>query len=557
MCRQVVSFPPFCRGVAVRIARVVVFGVLCPCLILSGGSACFAQEEEDEDVLQMVVDFLLDEDKMVRSMAFEQVRTELKGQKVTERLAAMLADLPTDAKVGLLSALADRGDRAARPAVLKLITAEGVAGHGKPVSVAAIEALGYLGESGDTELLIRLLAEGSDAQKTAARASLVRLQGEGVLAAIVAQVKQGTPPIRVALIEILTTRRALDTIPDMVAVAVDDDASVRTAAMKALGTLAGPECVAGMVQGVLRAEPGREREAAEKAVRAACFRAEDPDRRAEPLLAVYKELEESDQTALLSTLGRVGGSDVLKIVEAAIGSSDERLHELGIRAVCNWPDASIAPRLTELATSDEHDPHKTSALRALIRVAVLKKDARTDTERVELLKKAMTMATHDRERHLVLDRARTVATMESLHFILPYMDEPAHAERACLSIVELAHRKELRQPNKAEFDQILDRVIATSKDAVVVDRAQRYQKDQTWTRPPKPEPRPKPAVVADQSPSVDEPVEQASTSEEAEPSERDVEAEEPKEQSSMMWVLVVLGGICLLVIVSWRLVSRP
>ena len=41
----------------------------------------------------------------------------------------------------------------------------------------------------------------------------------------------------------------------------------------------------------------------------------------------------------------------------------------------------------------------------------------------------------------------------------------------------------LREPHKAEFDQALDKVIQTSQDATVVDRAQRYKKGQTWVRP--------------------------------------------------------------------------
>jgi hypothetical protein len=51
------------------------------------------------------------------------------------------------------------------------------------------------------------------------------------------------------------------------------------------------------------------------------------------------------------------------------------------------------------------------------------------------------------------------------------------------SVVELAHHRNLRQPNKAEFDKALDKVIATSKDAVVVERANRYKRNQTWARP--------------------------------------------------------------------------
>jgi hypothetical protein len=40
----------------------------------------------------------------------------------------------------------------------------------------------------------------------------------------------------------------------------------------------------------------------------------------------------------------------------------------------------------------------------------------------------------------------------------------------------------VRDANKAEVDKILDKVIATSKDPVVVERANRYKRGETWDR---------------------------------------------------------------------------
>jgi hypothetical protein len=361
---------------------------------------------------------------------------------------------------------------------------------------------------------------------------------------------QAEPTIRVALIEVLASRRARKAIPDFLAAAVDDDAMVRMAAMIALGQLAGAEQVAGMVQGVLRAERGRERDAAEKAVLAVLAQNDRVDRRAEPLLAAYEQLRETDQRALLSVLGRVGGPECLKIVEEAIGSSDSELHGLGVRAICNWPDASVVSRLIDLATNDSHDSHRNSALRALIRVAPLRDD-RTNAERLELLEKAMAMAVQDKERHYVLDRARTILDIEALRFVVPYMDQPAHAEPACLSVVELAHHRDLRDTNTAEFHQALDKVIAISKDAVVLDRAQRYKRGETWVRPAKKTPPPLPPKTA--VASADKPTRQKS---ELLPPTRTEQVVEPDEPSFPMWGLAVVVGIAVLVLLGWYVIAR-
>jgi HEAT repeat protein len=435
-----------------------------------------------DEIVQLVVDLLGDKDKDVRALGFEQVRTGAKGRAATQRFAAQLPKLPPDAQVGLLTALADRGDAEARPAVVKLLSTS----REESVRVAAIGTVGFLGIPADVRLLTPLLARGAKAEQAAARASLVRLRGEAAPAVIVAEMQQAAPPLRVALIEILATRGAKGTVPDILPEAVHAEPAVRAAAMTALGQLAGSEHLTGMVQGVLKAEKGAERAAAEKAVMLVCGRIADVRKRAEPLLAVMDKLEAADRTAMLPTLGRVGGPAALVVVERAIAAPDPLLHEVGVCALCNWPDASIAPRLFELATADQRPELRTMALAALIRVAPLP-DKRPDDQRLALVQKVWSLCTRDADRNLLLSRARAIRTLAALRFVAPYMDQPAYAQAACETVVELAHHRELREANKAEFHRALDKVIQTSKDATVVERANRYKKNQTWARPVAPQ----------------------------------------------------------------------
>ncbi len=310
----------------------------------------------------------------------------------------------------------------------------------------------------------------------------MRLRGDAVPAALIEQMKAAPSKTRVALIEVLTTRRALDAIPALLAAASGDNAAVRAAAMTSLGQMAEPEQIPELLQGVLKAEKGPQRDAAERAVAQVCSRITDADSRAEPVLAAMGKLSDADQAALLSTVGRIGGPAALKTIEAAIASSDASRHDLGIRALCNWPDASIAPRLFELQKGDKHPEHQALALAALIRVAPLP-DKRTPEEKLALLQKVLPLCKRDADRNQVIKRARAIRSVGTLRFLLPYLSQPTFAQTACESIVELAHHREVREPNKAEFDKALDEVIKTSKDPVVVERANRYKKNQTWAKP--------------------------------------------------------------------------
>ena len=150
----------------------------------------------------------------------------------------------------------------------------------------------------------------------------------------------------------------------------------------------------------------------------------------------------------------------------------------GIRAICNWPDATVASRLLALFQSSADPERQALLLRALTRVAVLH-DKRSNAQRLDLLKTCMSLATHDDQRNYVIKRAASVRTVDSLRFLVPYLDNPALAQETCASIVELAHHRELRLPNEAEFAKALDAVIRICKDPNLLDHAQRYKQNKT------------------------------------------------------------------------------
>ena len=48
-------------------------------------------------------------------------------------------------------------------------------------------------------------------------------------------------------------------------------------------------------------------------------------------------------------------------------------------------------------------------------------------------------------------------------------------QKACESLVELAHHRELRHPNLTEVGPILVKVASISKDPAIAERANRYR----------------------------------------------------------------------------------
>ena len=93
---------------------------------------------------------------------------------------------------------------------------------------------------------------------------------------------------------------------------------------------------------------------------------------------------------------------------------------------------------------------------------------------LEMFKKAMGLATRDDEKRLVIGRVATVRSIETFRWVVPYLDDSSLAQQACRTVVELAHHRGLREPNKGEFEPALKKVIQICRDRGLVDRAKRY-----------------------------------------------------------------------------------
>ena len=94
-----------------------------------------------------------------------------------------------------------------------------------------------------------------------------------------------------------------------------------------------------------------------------------------------------------------------------------------------------------------------------------------------MLKNAMKLADGSDNKKLALSRAASVRTLATVDWVAGYLDDPDLAQTACRAIVELAHHRFLRQPNKAHFEPILRKVEATAKDKSI---ARACRKSSAW-----------------------------------------------------------------------------
>jgi len=447
------------------------------CLACNLGRVAAADATAPQDAVRMAVDLLARDDQAFRSIGLDRVRYGLKGEAATMQFAGLLTKLAPARQLEVTAALADRGDRAALPSVLALLAAT----KEPSVRAAAINTVGALGSGTEVAVLKTSLAA-ADPEKAAARQALTVLRGNDVSSQIAEAAKSGETGLRPTFIDILADRRATAALPDLLKAAVDADPSVRAAAMRALARLGGPDQVAGMVQGVLKAAAGGERDEAERSLVTVCTQNPDKEKAADVLLEQFKAADDANRERLLTVLSRVGGNGALAIVDGLIADGDAAKRKLGLLALTKWPDATVSQRLLDLLAKSQDPAERDQLVGTLIRIAPLPDNKLNDKQKLELLQKTMTLCQRVEDRRKVLERANAIRTIDTLRFVVPYLDDPSLAEPACLSVVELAHHRNIRDANKDEFAKALDKVRGTTKNEELIERAERYKQGQTWER---------------------------------------------------------------------------
>jgi len=367
------------------------------------------------------------EDEGLRSMAV-RLMLESPGSEATKAFAAALPQLPPVGQVALLKVLEERSDPVARPAVL-----DGMKSADEGVRVASLKALCAVGGAADVTVLAGKVAAGTDAEKTVAAEGLALLKGDDVNAAIVAAIKGAEAAARAALVRSLGARSAAGTIATVMECTKDSDAGVRLAALESAKTLAGEAQTPALVGSVKSAKEDTERKAAEEALLAVCGRGRE--KCAAPVVAGLEGADAASKMVLLRAMGRAGGPQALRAVQAAMKDADASVQDEAVRVLAGWSDASAAPALLAIAKSAANQKHQVLALQGYVRLAG---EQPTNDAKVKMLTEAMGLAKRPDDKKLVLGALSNVQTVESLRLVVPCLSDAALAEEASAAAVKIA-----------------------------------------------------------------------------------------------------------------------
>ncbi len=366
------------------------------------------------------------------------------------------------AQIAVLEACRARAESAGRPAAL-----EGAQSSNMPVRLAALRALGVIGNAGDVPMLARLAAEGQGEPGAAARSALLDLPGKDVNAALMAELGAASPEVNQEAIRALADRNASEAVGPIASHLDNGGETVTAAALDALGALGGAGQIPAIIKTLGQASGDRVRESAEAALQSIAIRAGAAC--AEPLLAGLKDAKGGVKIVLLRTLGVVGGAEALEAVRAALQESDAPTQEAAFRVLTEWSGAEAAPDLLQLARTATNPNRALLAFRAYVRLC--RDEQISSAAKLKMLTDALGLAKTVAQKRLVIAALGDLNDSAGIRALEPFLADPDLAEVAGLAIVNAAAKSDPK--NAGDIAPVLEKVIKLSTNPDLQDQARK------------------------------------------------------------------------------------
>jgi len=379
--------------------------------------------------IPMLVEQLRSSDKWLFQLGLKVAR-EFPGSDVDKALAAELSKAVPERAALIVLAMADRKETVELAAILK--AAEG--GQAQ-VRLAAIDALGRVGNAACLAPLLEIALESDAELSTAAKDAIVVLHGDSVNKDIAARLGKADAKTYPLLIELVGQRR-IEASAELLKAAKNSDKSVRTAALKALGNTASQKYLSVLITQAVSPTSPDDAPVAQLALKTAAVRMPDREACAADLAAALDDAPAATKIVLLDILGAVGGTKALAAIGAAAKSSDPALQDAGSRVLGEFTTVDAAPVLLSVAKGD--GKFKTRALRGYIGIA--QKSIMSEEQRAQMCTSALDLVKQPAERKLVMDVLKRYPNLVMLKTAVKAMENPELKKEATEAAQAIAQK---------------------------------------------------------------------------------------------------------------------
>ena len=381
--------------------------------------------------IPVLIELLKSQNKGLFNIALSTAR-EFPGREIDESLAIEMTKATPERAALIIAAMADRSETVVLPAILK------VAKSGpKPVRLAALHALGRVGNTTCLPTLLESAVELDAEISQAAKKGLIEIPGESIDKELVARLAKPEGKFYALLVELIGERQ-IQAIPALLKALDQSDKAVRTAALVSLGNTVPADKLSVLIKLVVSPKNPNEVALAQQALKTACVRMPDRDACSAELTAAMERSPVTTKISLLRILGAVSGTKALQTIAAAAKNSDPQLQDVASELLGDWMTIDAAPVLLDLAKSAPAEKFQVRAMRGYIKAA--RQFQMSDAERIEMCKLATEACRRTPEKKLIVEVLKRINSLETLKMAVQAIKDPELKEDASQAALVIAQK---------------------------------------------------------------------------------------------------------------------
>lgn len=391
--------------------------------------------------MPFVLNMLKQQDKTLQAVGASLVRNM--PHPALESLFTILYACPVHAQISVVESLADRGDPAIVPLLLK-------ATRYPDPHVQAAAARSLAKSSPNTGILERLaeLASGDGPQANAAIDTLVALPHDKADAAILASLRSTNDAVLVGLIRAAAQRGLVAALPAIVRASAHDNPRLRHTAIEALGRLGGHQELELLQRQISKTSPATDTVAIAHAMTEISRRLNEPEVSARLIVGLLNAVDAQTRLRLYDCLARLGGTTALNAVRQAAASDNPITKEHAVSLLANWPDTSALDELIAIAKI-EYDPACRSIVLRGIANLVARPSARTPDQTFEIYAQVLQVALTSNEKKLLIPGLASLGLPEARSILKSYLSDAELRDEAAKGIVQCIADLLIQSPSRA------------------------------------------------------------------------------------------------------------
>ena len=367
-------------------------------------------------------------DKTYRNTAYE-ASLAIPGKEIIDAWISYYPKAKTDARPEIIAMLGRTGNESVIPVIsIALIDVD------YRVRAEAAAAVASLRGSAAVPELIEFMKNATgQTDQEAAKSALKSVSGNKEIALLKPVLKDGSLIARETAIELMAWNKGNEYFREVLPFASSPEEPVRTAAVKALVSLAGPADQIDLINLMSSVQDKAHIADLQSALASAATSIDDPSSRSAVILAAIKNSTAKER--LIPVLATTGGKDALDLVlnEFELGNPDMR--DICFKTLTSWSDYTASSALYEIVAS-RNKTFEDQAFRGYLRQ--VRTAPVTDEQKLLLYRKILPFALSADRKNEILAQLGRLKIYQALFLAGTFLDDPETSSAAASAAMVIA-----------------------------------------------------------------------------------------------------------------------